>query len=109
MALQRADVREARRRVEVVDVEGEEGARRERWPRRADLVAGGLCGETMSVSASVSRVSVPKLWPGETFVVIGGGASLTHEDVAYCRDRARVVAIKEAGCCRIPGKQAPAP
>jgi hypothetical protein len=49
------------------------------------------------------------LFPGETIVVIGGGSSLTAEDVSYCRDKARVVAVKEAGCCRIPGREAPAP
>ncbi len=63
----------------------------------------------MNQTAVASRVSVPKLWPGETVVVIGGGPSLTHEDVAYCRDKAHVVAVKEAGCCRIPGQVAPAP
>jgi hypothetical protein len=67
----------------------------------------------MSVTASIPRVTprvvVPKLWPGETIVVIGGGSSLTREDVDYCRDKARVVAVKEAGCSRIPGHDAPAP
>jgi hypothetical protein len=52
---------------------------------------------------------VPRLWPGETVVCLGGGSSLTAEDVAFCRDKARVIAIKEAGCCRIPGHVAPAP
>ena len=40
-------------------------------------------------------VVVPRLWPGETTVIIGGGSSLTPEDVAFCRDKARVIAIKE--------------
>lgn len=40
--------------------------------------------------------SVPKLWPGDTVVVIGGGSSLTPEDVNYVRGKARVIAIKEA-------------
>jgi hypothetical protein len=52
---------------------------------------------------------VPKLWPESTIVCLGGGSSLTAEDVAFCRDKARVIAIKEAGCCRIPGHEAPAP
>jgi len=37
--------------------------------------------------------SVPKLWPGETFVLLGSGPSLTPEDVALVRGRARVIAI----------------
>lgn len=40
--------------------------------------------------------SVPKLWPGETVVCIGGGPSLTPEDVNYCRGKARVLAINDA-------------
>lgn len=39
---------------------------------------------------------VPRLWPGSTVVCIGAGPSLTPEDVAYCRGRARVIAIKDA-------------
>lgn len=39
---------------------------------------------------------VPRLWPGETAVVIGGGSSLTPEDVNACRGRARVIVVKEA-------------
>jgi len=41
-------------------------------------------------------VSVPKLWLGETAVILGGGSSLTPEDVNFCRGKARVLAIKEA-------------
>lgn len=41
-------------------------------------------------------VRVPKLWPGETVVLIGGGSSLALSDVTYCRDKAKVIAIKEA-------------
>lgn len=47
--------------------------------------------------ASLTRfgpVPVLRLWPGETFVCIGSGPSLTREDVEYCRGRARVIAIK---------------
>lgn len=40
--------------------------------------------------------SVPKLWPGETVVLIGGGPSLTPEQVNACRGRARVIAINDA-------------
>jgi hypothetical protein len=40
--------------------------------------------------------TVPRLWPGSTIVVIGGGSSLTPADVDYCRGKARVIAIKEA-------------
>lgn len=32
----------------------------------------------------------------ETFVLLGGGPSLTVEDVAYVRDKARVIAINDA-------------
>jgi hypothetical protein len=41
-------------------------------------------------------VSVPRLWPGETVVLLGGGPSLTPDDVAYVRGKARVIALKEA-------------
>jgi hypothetical protein len=40
--------------------------------------------------------TVPKLWPGSTVVILGGGSSLTPADVNYCRGRAKVIAIKEA-------------
>jgi hypothetical protein len=39
---------------------------------------------------------VPRLWPGSTVVCIGGGPSLTREDVEYCRGRAKVIAINNA-------------
>jgi hypothetical protein len=39
---------------------------------------------------------VPRLWPGETVVLLGGGPSLTPADVDACRGKARVIAIKEA-------------
>lgn len=41
-------------------------------------------------------VSVPRLWPGETFVCIGSGPSLTPEDVQACQWRARVIAVNDA-------------
>lgn len=40
--------------------------------------------------------AVPRQWPGETFVILGGGPSLTKADVAFCRGKARVIAIKQA-------------
>ncbi|HEX8030285.1 MAG TPA: hypothetical protein VF491_17545 [Vicinamibacterales bacterium] len=40
--------------------------------------------------------TVPRVWPGETVVCLGTGPSLTHEDVEYCRGRARVIAVKHA-------------
>ena len=40
--------------------------------------------------------SVPRLWTDETVVCLAGGPSLTVEDVEACRDRARVIAIKDA-------------
>jgi len=39
--------------------------------------------------------SVPRLWPGETFVCLASGPSLTQADVDYCRGKARVIAIKD--------------
>jgi hypothetical protein len=39
---------------------------------------------------------VPRLWPGETCVIVGGGSSLRLADVRYCFGKARVIAIKEA-------------
>lgn len=41
-------------------------------------------------------MTVPKLWPGETFVVIGSGPSLTPEDVAAVRGRARAIAVNSS-------------
>jgi hypothetical protein len=40
--------------------------------------------------------SVPKLCPGGTVVCIGGGPSLTRDDVDYCRGKAFVIAINDA-------------
>lgn len=39
---------------------------------------------------------IPKLWPGETVVCIGGGPSLTPDDVDFVRGKARVIAINNA-------------
>lgn len=52
--------------------------------------------------ATAARVAVPRLWPGETVVILGGGSSLTQADVDFCRGKARVIAIKEAGLFRAP-------
>lgn len=46
-----------------------------------------------------ATVAVPKLWPGCTMVILGGGPSLTEEDVRYVGERphlTRTIAIKEA-------------
>jgi hypothetical protein len=39
---------------------------------------------------------VPRLWPDSTIVCIGGGPSLTPEDVDFCRGKARVIAVNDA-------------
>lgn len=41
-------------------------------------------------------VTVPRLWPGETVVCLGGGPSLTQADVDRVRGKARVIAINDA-------------
>lgn len=41
-------------------------------------------------------VSVPKLWPGESVVIICCGPSLTQDDVTYCRGKARVIVVNDA-------------
>lgn len=43
-----------------------------------------------------SGIAVEKLWPGETFVLLGCGPSLTQADVDYCRGRARIIAVNTA-------------
>lgn len=40
--------------------------------------------------------TVPKLWNGETCVLLGAGPSLTTADVNACRGRARVIAINNS-------------
>lgn len=40
--------------------------------------------------------AVQRLWPESTIVCLGGGPSLTQADVDVCRERARVIAIKDA-------------
>lgn len=44
----------------------------------------------------VGAPSVPRLWPGETVVCIGGGPSLTQADVDCVREKARVIAVNDA-------------
>jgi hypothetical protein len=51
----------------------------------------------------VTTATVPKLWLGETCVILGGGPSLNQQDVDYVRGKAKVIAIKEAGACSLPG------
>jgi hypothetical protein len=41
-------------------------------------------------------ITVPKRWPEETFVLIGGGPSLTLADVRLVHGHARVIAINDA-------------
>lgn len=38
---------------------------------------------------------VPRCFPGDTIVILGGGPSLTQAEVDRCRGKARVIAIKE--------------
>lgn len=52
--------------------------------------------EARGVCAPMSFSPVPRLWPGATVVIIAGGASLTREDVEFCRGKARVVAVNDA-------------
>lgn len=44
----------------------------------------------------MATTSVPKLWPGETFVLLGRGPSLCAADVDYVQGKARVIAINAA-------------
>lgn len=39
--------------------------------------------------------TVPRCFPGETIVCIASGPSLTKADVAFCRDRARVIVVND--------------
>ena len=48
------------------------------------------------MAMAASNWSVPRAWPGATVVCLGGGPSLTQEDVDRCRGRARVIAINDA-------------
>jgi hypothetical protein len=64
---------------------------------------------TVAAVQSPPIPSVPRLWPNETCVILGGGPSLTQADCDYVRGKAHVIAIKEAGHCSLPGRTAPAP
>lgn len=46
--------------------------------------------------SSLQHWTVPKLWDGEPVVCIGGGPSLTAEQVNYCKGKARVIAVNDA-------------
>lgn len=54
-----------------------------------------FAGESWSYRSQVPPYRVPKLWPGETFVVIGGG-TVTQAEVDAVRGHARVIAINDA-------------
>ena len=43
----------------------------------------------------IEFATVPRLWPGSTIVCIGGGPSLTKEDVEQCRGQ-HVIAVNDA-------------
>jgi hypothetical protein len=50
----------------------------------------------MTATMTTSAASVPCRWPGDTFVCLGSGPSLTQDDVDACSSRARVIAVKDA-------------
>lgn len=39
---------------------------------------------------------VPPIWKNKTVVIIGGGKSLTQEQVDYCHGRAKIIAVNDA-------------
>ncbi len=41
-------------------------------------------------------ITVPRLWPNSTIVCVATGPSVTAEDVDYCCDKAKVIAINDA-------------
>lgn len=47
-------------------------------------------------AAAPEIVSVPRLWPGETFVVVAGGPEAARADLPSMRSRCRVIAVKDA-------------
>jgi len=49
-----------------------------------------------AVASPPVYATVPKRWPNSTIVCLGGGASLTQDDVDYCRGKAPVIAINDA-------------
>jgi len=40
--------------------------------------------------------SAPRIWPGETIAIIGGGPSLTQQQVDACKGKCRVIAINDS-------------
>lgn len=50
-----------------------------------------MVGTTCSVKRAYGRVE--RLWPGETVVCVASGPSLTVEDLAYVRGKARVIVV----------------
>lgn len=44
----------------------------------------------------VTPAIVPRIWGGETAVILGSGPSLCQEDVDTCRGHAKVIAVKDA-------------
>lgn len=40
--------------------------------------------------------TAPRMWPGETVTILGGGPSLTQQQVDACKGRCRVIAINDA-------------
>lgn len=55
-----------------------------------------LVAQTKAAPKPFRYAEVPKLCPGGTVVCVGGGPSLTKEDVEYCREKATVIAINDA-------------
>ena len=49
----------------------------------------------MSINPKIPLWEAPKMWAGETVVCIGGGPSLTDEQVEIVKDNARVIAIND--------------
>jgi hypothetical protein len=47
------------------------------------------------MAGGLVAASVPRLFPEATFVCLGGGPSLTPEDVNACRGRAMVIAVSD--------------
>jgi hypothetical protein len=45
---------------------------------------------------AIAYARVDRIWPESTIVCVGSGPSLTADDVASCRGRARVIAVKDA-------------
>jgi hypothetical protein len=68
---------------------------RDRRARPARRPAGGG-RRTPFGGAGVGAPAVPRAWPGATVVCLGGGPSLTADDVTYCRGKARVIAVNDA-------------